>query len=195
MSRAELPKVKPRSRKEIEYSATQLLRRTYPDCLDSPKEIPIAEFVEFGLPEIFGVDIRFSTLPSPTEAVMTPGNLRDGTATRVIITPAVYSAMVDGDGRARFTGGHESYHAIVHAKELQTTLSDGPIQGLFRSGTIKTYENPEWQANVFAAALLMPEVTVRMLIGQYGPDPDILMKTFGVSYQAALIRLERLGLL
>ena len=56
--------------------------------------------------------------------------------------------------------------------------------------TIKPYENPEWQADTFAAELLMPASMIT-------EDDTVftVARRFGVSYSAARIRLNKLGII
>lgn len=59
----------------------------------------------------------------------------------------VYEAACSGDGRARFTACHELAHYLLHRHVAMPRIrGDEPV-----------YQDAEWQADVFAAALLMPE--------------------------------------
>ena len=71
--------------------------------------------------------------------------------------------------------------------------SEQNIQQLARTNkeTIKPYENPEWQADTFAAELfLMPASMIT-------EDDTVftVARRFGVSYSAARIRLNKLGII
>jgi Zn-dependent peptidase ImmA (M78 family) len=57
-------------------------------------------------------------------------------------------------------------------------------------GQVAPYRNPEWQADTFAANILMPEAVVRRLILK-GVGPAEIASTFEVSYSAAQIRVEK----
>ncbi len=60
----------------------------------------------------------------------------------------VYEACVRGNGRHRYTLAHELGHIILH---------NGVTTQLARSeDEIRIFEDPEWQANTFAAELLAP---------------------------------------
>ena len=60
-------------------------------------------------------------------------------------------------GRPRFTACHECGHVILHAAQLRS-YAFAPSR--MKPGILRTYEDPEWQAEHFAGALLMPLVTI-----------------------------------
>lgn len=63
------------------------------------------------------------------------------------IKESVYNKACLGEGRARFTIAHEIGHLLLHKQShIAFCRGDYPI---------KTYEDPEWQADCFAAELLM----------------------------------------
>lgn len=67
----------------------------------------------------------------------------------------VYEKATQGDGRARFTILHEVGHLLMH---------DNDRVALCRKSDnvpLKTYEDPEWQADAFAGELLIAEHLVR----------------------------------
>ena len=99
--------------------------------------------------------------------------------------------------RKRFTIAHELGHHFLHL------LSDGEFvdgeSNMFRhpAGNETTWtpeQRQEYQANMFAAALLMPEESVREAWG--GTDSlEQMARLFNVSESAMGIRLDQLGLL
>lgn len=192
MSRDSVPLVKPQSKADLRHKAVWLLSRYFPDCLKTPQAIPIDNLVQFKLPNDFNVDFSVAPLPHPAEAVVIP-KTNDAPA-QLIMAPDVFEGMLSGDGRARFTGAHEFLHAAHHARQLSTQLVDGKHSGLYRKSSIPAYANPEWQANRFAAELLMPDEMVRIAFEECGGRPWKLAELFGVSPRAMSIRLEQLGL-
>jgi Zn-dependent peptidase ImmA (M78 family) len=95
--------------------------------------------------------------------------------------------------RQRFTVAHELGHFLMHWKPGQ--------EAFFRDERSSQGTSPlETQANAFAAALLMPEVELRKLVGERRISPldneliDGLAQTFDVSAHAMSIRLQTLGL-
>jgi len=184
-----------RTRKNIESYGLAVVSRAFPKLVESPNCIPIAEFLEFDLGYFApGIEVRFGSLPSPTEAVTIPSSA-PGQPIEIIFDEEVIARMVDLEGRARFTGAHELYHGLVHANELKTKLSDGPRpEGLYRVQDVPRYCDPEWQANVFAGAFLMPEPAVRAFHAECGRHIYLMMDLFKVSKMVATVRLDKLGL-
>ena len=66
----------------------------------------------------------------------------------VLIREDVYYGALSGNARDRFTLAHELGHVFLH-NDNTVVLSRG-------SENIPIYENPEWQANTFAAEFLVP---------------------------------------
>lgn len=98
----------------------------------------------------------------------------------IIINPA------DSLVRQRFTVAHELGHALLD--------NVGVHERSERSYNLTNYRETEARMNRFAAALLMPEKSVRdaHLLGK---DLEEMANIFGVSQIAMRIRLERLGIL
>lgn len=95
------------------------------------------------------------------------------------VRESVYDGAANGNGKDRFTLAHELGHALMHR---QVALSRS-------NKTPKTYENPEWQANEFAANVLCPMNEIK------NKDIYIISRQYGVSLEVAknqLNKLERL---
>lgn len=86
--------------------------------------------------------------------------------------------------RDYFTIAHELGHYFLHWED------DGEETVFSRGESNET----EWQANWFAAELLMPEDEFREAAEEYDYDVSELSNHFGVSRAAASVRLEVLGL-
>lgn len=84
----------------------------------------------------------------------------------------VYEGGCRGEGRDRMTIAHEIGHAILHTDSLVSARD---------FGSIKTYEDPEWQAKAFAGHLLILDSAVESL------DISELIIECGVSYDAASV--------
>ena len=98
---------------------------------------------------------------------------------RIVLPESVYSKALDGDGRSRFTAAHELGHWVLHSRCVLTRVSEKDLRGAF--------ENSEWQANCFAAEILMPTDFV------YADDGTFdLVERFAVSNAAAENRLRSL---
>ncbi len=116
----------------------------------------------------------------------------------------------DPPQRKRFTIAHELGHHFLHllsGDEVGFVDEEDPQMVLFREdpGTLqeqddigddseeKRRKRQESQANMFAAALLMPEQAVRYFY-EITPDPADLARQFNVSTAALKSRLRQLGL-
>ncbi len=87
--------------------------------------------------------------------------------------------------RRRFTIAHELGHLMLHhIHELQ----EGKFRDTNFEGDIK-----EAQANGYAAGLLMPLWMVAEYGKRVGFQPDLVAQIFGVSRQAAAIRLQKVA--
>ncbi|MGY4294618.1 hypothetical protein ACVWXN_002713 [Bradyrhizobium sp. i1.4.4] len=139
---------------------------------------PVVPLVELGLPHLKpGIlfDVVEAELLGPRMGAVNPltGDF--------MIRDDVYDGAVRDEPRHRFTLAHEVGHAMMHVgtlNRLPTNLGNVPI-----------YCDPEWQANRFAGALLMP----RHLMAQC-KSVDEITRRFGVSREAAVARIKTLKL-
>jgi hypothetical protein len=114
-------------------------------------------------------------LPAGVEACWIPESLT------LCVTERVYEKACRNDPRALFTVFHELGHALLGHRR---TLNREPP-----TAEIKIFEDSEWQANQFAAEILMPVEEIR----RRGLKTDYdLTAAFGVSMEAARIRIDRL---
>lgn len=90
-----------------------------------------------------------------------------------------------GAARDRFTIAHELGHYFLHYPRCCAPMAAK------RYGS----DRVEWEANWFAAGLLMPSAQFRNAYATYAGDIAKLAALFGVSQQAATIRAKGLGLL
>jgi Zn-dependent peptidase ImmA (M78 family) len=95
-------------------------------------------------------------------------------------TAAIWVRSGDAPHRQRFTIAHELGHLLLH--EAGAEYRDDTFRG-----TPKEYE-----ANAFAADLLMPLWMLDPAAAKWGRHPGYLAQIFGVSEQAMSIRLGRL---
>ncbi|MEM5817365.1 MAG: ImmA/IrrE family metallo-endopeptidase [Desulfitobacterium hafniense] len=171
----------------IERKARQLIQLSYPELLGTPGAFPVDHFFERKLRAILRFDYDVAALPPGIEGVTDPID-------RVLtLSPDTYDALQLGDGRARFTTAHEIGHVTLHPKYLREIIVDkrGALR-LCRSD-IPPYRDPEYQANAFAGALLMPAVHVARMLSS-GEGIGGLVRTFNVSWQAAEVRVNKLHL-
>lgn len=164
----------PRSGESIEAFADAIRTMFH---LQKDPVFPVLGFLEFGLGQV--VDGMFYDVMSKEELGAREGAV-DPLRRALYVREDVYDAAEKGNGRARFTIAHEIGHAVMHVGTLNRA-------GFAR--TIPAYRDPEWQANRFAAALLMP----RLLVSQYSTVAEVV-DAFHVSSAAARLRLQNNGL-
>ncbi len=113
---------------------------------------PVVEFLEIILPNL--VDDFTYEIIEYSEMLDKEGETIPSLNT-IKIREDVYEKATQGDGRARFTILHEVGHLLLHDNDrvaLCRKTDNAPL---------KAYENPEWQADVFAGELLIAEHLVR----------------------------------
>lgn len=104
----------------------------------------------------------------------------------------------EGSGRDRFTAAHELGHIVEH----QDLLIEESPKARFRDwatttrgpSKIKVYEDPEWQANVWASSYLMPCAAIVAYVRRqkdYDFSIEGMADHFKVSAAAAKIRIEK----
>lgn len=92
----------------------------------------------------------------------------------------VYIGLCENRPRDRFTAAHEIGHLLLHT---------GRLNRRDHRQQLKTFCDPEWQANAFAGSLLMPEGMVQSM-----RSVSEMQTEFGVSVPAAETRLRVLRL-
>lgn len=93
----------------------------------------------------------------------------------IIIREDVYERACSGEPRDRFTMCHELGHLMMHRNVSLSRIDP--------RNPPKIYRNSEWQADTFASHLLMPS----HLLNQHR-SVDSVIRTFGVSFEAAVAR-------
>ncbi|HEX2528265.1 MAG TPA: ImmA/IrrE family metallo-endopeptidase [Geminicoccus sp.] len=146
-------------------------------CATPDPFLPIVDILEFGLERLapgYVFEVR-----SVEELGRNHGQV-DPIAKTLALREDVYEGLVNDVGRDRFTAAHELGHALLHGRSLNRSPT-----GTAR----KIYCDPEWQANTFAAALLMPQAMVKQM-----KSLEQVSDEFGVSDEAAAVRVRKLGL-
>ena len=172
----------------IERTALELLRQA--GALSAPVDLD-------KVVAALGAKVHHETLEDEVSGVL----IVKGGEKHVLVNAAHHP------NRQRFTIGHELGHLVLHDGQGDRLIIDKQIRVYQRVGeaTSGAYSAPgsitkpyeEREANMFAAALLMPAPLVQhaALEHDLGDELDItaLAKTFGVSEQAMFIRLQQLG--
>jgi Zn-dependent peptidase ImmA (M78 family) len=139
-------------------------------------QINTTEMLEFRLPQIlptFVYDVKTMLKMGGNEGLASPD--RD----YIAIREDVWEGARLGNGRDAFTLAHEVGHLILHQ-------SENLVQRRGR-GEPAIFSQPEWQADTFAAELLMDARKI------YPTDtPYIISRRFGVSKACAERRLREL---
>jgi len=178
-------KVKGLSGSDIEWISKRDLAIFEPACLEAPR--PFCVWRAYDMLDHFGIETMV------VEDIGAEGMcfVNKGVVT-IALDNETYEGCCDDNPRDRFTVSHEICHALYHGQYLFEECSFS--SALFRCGEVKPYEDPEWQANRYASALLMPAKMVCEVLDN--PDsmfaPDVLMETFEVSYTAATKRIQNL---
>jgi hypothetical protein len=177
-----VPRVKGMSYLQIELEACKHRERLFPGTIALPRPVDVEQTWEI-LGDEFCTLISDS-LPDGIEGRTWP----DG---RVEISETTYLRMLRNDPRSRFTVIHECAHAILHVHQIKRVIESSSKLTLNRRQDIPSYEDPEWQANAFTGAFLMPRDACVYLQRKSGYlTPHQLMEAFCVSYTAASRRIE-----
>lgn len=144
---------------------------------------PIVDVVDVGLSKHFGDRYTFAILEK--HQMGDSHGLTDPDQLIMLIRRDVYDGACQGKGRDRFTLAHELGHLLLHSGHRYLERIDPNAAPT--PPTHKKYEDSEWQADTFAAELLMPVHVVKKCAG-----PDQLANLAGVSYQAADVRFRAL---
>jgi Zn-dependent peptidase ImmA (M78 family) len=137
------------------------------------------QFIEFELPKILP---NFNLIILDDD--LFPNNIHGLTDTlrRTIILPErIYNGAIQGNGRDRFTCGHETAHLLLPLY-FEVKFLPCPNDQAFPD-----YQKPDWQADVFSGALLCPAKIIR------GMHVSEVMQKFGVSRKAAEFNLRESG--
>lgn len=111
--------------------------------------IKMAEFLELGLQRVLPdcvIEVAEDESMPGVDGVTLIGS------PVIIFRDTIYEDLRREEPEARFTAAHEVGHALMHSK--------APMGYAFRSDYVEQTD-PEWQADQFAAAFLMPEAAFR----------------------------------
>ncbi len=133
---------------------------------------PIVQFIELVLGDPENPDFNYEIV-EPNEMIDMYGNTNTGINV-MRIRRDVYERAIKGNPRDRFTLCHELGHYILHQPDNMS----------YARGEVPRYQDPEWQANTFAAELMAPYDLVKDF------SVDELMEKCGMSHQAATIQYK-----
>lgn len=168
----------------------------------APRPLDVDNFVS----ELWGFSVSFEEVHQDNDDKEALGFLRPETQQVVV------NENCTNQKRISFTIGHEAGHLSLHGPLFKK--EDGVIIGwsdIPKSKNKKKLEQAhlrrEWQANVYAGALLAPEIDIRFLLEELGVLKNSVLSSFnledhfenfearfGLSRQALEIRLKHLGI-
>lgn len=162
---------RPRTRDQLE----EIAWRARGDLGLRPFErVPVLPLIEWVLPKLIdGFDYEVVENSKLGKAEATTSADRP----LIRLSESTYSALERDNPRARMTAIHEIGHLLLHTN--QTAYA---FQRKYHK-----HSDPEWQADVFAGAFLMPECAFREM-----ESINTARKAFGVSKDAAWFRARQL---
>ena len=188
-----------RSYKAVAHSAESLARKLFPRAVAAGAAIPVQELLRMPrLAEALGAAATLQVDEAVREEAVS--EFRRGTVS-VRLRKDVWQGAQAGNARFRFTLAHELAHVILHRRDLEANRGRA-----FRDMVTATeklppdvpiYCSPEWQANAWAGAFLMPLAAVRAYLRKLARQQREFSHAafavhFQVSLQAASIRLQKL---
>jgi len=188
-----------RSYKMIADAAETLVGKLFPRAVAGGQLIPVHDLLTaFRLTELAGARVTIQTDGSLLEEAVS--EYRRGTVA-VRLRSDVWDGANAGNARFRFTVAHEIGHVVLHRSDLiqhrGCAFRDFLTASEKLPPEIPIFCSPEWQANAWAGAFLMPLAGVRSYLGRLRKQglefsPALFALHFQVSPQAARIRLEKL---
>jgi hypothetical protein len=192
-----VPAYRARSYAALERVARDVRDRVSPD---TAVDEPLDSISLFERLDEYSVKVRGKSISLTYEVKnMPPGleaNARYVPEERLIVVAldqATYDELLRNGPRAVFTLAHEIGHAVLHTEELvDRALNPPDLSAMNRAQpTHKPYLDTEWQANGFAAALLMPARGLYALEERGGDlDAYVISEQYAVSMPAAEVRLK-----
>lgn len=185
-------RVPPKSKRDLVWAAEHFLHKIQPDRLLRPTPLDHRALMrELETFNIHVAPVDQNRLPH-AEGETFPN--RNGKSVEIVLREDAYDALERGgplENRARATLAHEVGHAVLHVPALRR-IGASPV-GFRRvdSRQIPAYESSEWQAWVFAGALLAPPRTLSMLPSC---TPSVVAKAYSISIEMATSHLKRLGM-
>jgi Zn-dependent peptidase ImmA (M78 family) len=104
----------------------------------------------------------------------------------------IFVSELTSSKRDRFTIAHELGHLVLHLQMIKKEKPDAGMRATRHvDSSNENLQRAEWEANWFAAQLLMPRREFKRCVDTFGVDHAA--KVFNVSAKAAEIRAQSLG--
>lgn len=163
------------SRNDIRAFVRQLKRMTH---TENSLYFPVVSFLENILPLLLP---EFQLEIVPTDEMGNKHGETYPSKSLIRIREDVYLNAVSGNGRDRLTIAHEIGHLFLHDNDSVALCRLEPNERL------KTFEDPEWQADAFGGELLASSYLIQ------GLSVMDVQKKCGVSEAAARVQLRSLS--
>lgn len=192
----EVPPVNPLSINIIEELGRCFLSQLAPDSLSKPQPLNVLELVDSKLPQ-FGIHV----CPASREEIGDRHGATDpqgSSEINILVDEKIWNALEAEAPRSHYaktTVCHEVGHAVLHVPILRRKLliRGGDVLARVQRRNLRAYEDPEWQAWMFAGAILMPSDTLHMLQEQHNKlEPGLVSKIYEVSEKMADSHLRKL---
>jgi hypothetical protein len=183
----------------IADAAETLVGKLFPRAVGGGQAIPIHELLAASrLTEVAGAAVTIRADGDLHEEAVS--EYRRG-AVAVWLRADVWEGAQAGNARFRFTVAHEIGHVVLHRSDLihhrGCAFRDILTATEKLPPEVPIFCSPEWQANAWAGAFLMPLAGVRSYLNRLRKQGNefslaLCALHFQVSSQAAGIRLEKL---
>lgn len=186
-------RVPPLSTAAIEELANAFLAELAPVMLSAPQALDLVSLVDDGLNQQ-GIVIYPATLQELGDR---EGATRPSSPIEVLLAEHLWNALHcggPGQSRARSTLGHELGHCVLHVPLIRRALSivpEGFTLNRAERGSVKAFEDSEWQAYTFSGCILMPRTT---LVTVPSPSVSRLAALYNLSAPFVRSHLKRLKL-
>ncbi len=195
----EIKQTNARSYKVIADAAEALVGKLFPRAVAGGQAIPVHELLTAS---------RLTELACAAVTIHADANLHEEAvseyrrgAVAVRLRADVLDGTKAGNAHFRFTVAHEIGHAVLHRSDLiqhrGCAFRDILTATEKLPPEVPIFCSPEWQANAWAGAFLMPLAGVRSYLNRLRKQGNefsqmLFALHFQVSSQAASIRLEKL---
>lgn len=190
-----LLKARPRSGREIEEIAYNLIKNFQPEAVRFVLSFDVEGFFDLELEDQTGIEPVYKNLPDGLDGFTDSENMKCYISSKL----ADFGECQVTKRRLRSTLAHEIGHCFLHVedarcnRDYQKKFPNDKHSSLemYNPQDLEIYENPEWQAWRFASALLMPENCFRAAVERNFTKKQ-LKRAFDVNPSFIEVRLKEL---
>lgn len=186
-------RARPRSGHMIDELALSVVRKFQPQMLEQLQAFDVERFFELEVPVFTGINTDYQRLGLGVHAYTDISEMKC----------VVSVDLMNNETQRPFlhsTLAHEIGHCHMHVREFLRRKTEAKFVHdgahglrLYRQESLRTYENPEWQAWRYAGALMMPAQSISIAIAD-GLTVGDMARMFGVHQPFVRTRLRALGL-